>query len=347
MLPSSFIHQFSVMPEAAPGILRKRFLRYVVAAIAIALTGNLPPAFAATPSSTDSCISIPDDVKRLQCFDELSLKVTNDSDTNEAAVMPSIWNKRIEADAARETFTLTARKPNYFTYSYSSDPNEDPYEFTGDAGEIDDNEIKFQLSVQTKLADDMFDQQADLWFSYTQVAYWQLFNGDISAPFRETNYEPEVYASFLTNYDFLGLTGRTVNLGIVHQSNGRSEPLSRSWNRIYAEFVFNRGDFGLSFKPWYRIEESSDDDDNPDIEDYMGNYEIRAYQQWNGHLFSAMLRNIFDSEDRYNSELQWSFPIQRHLRGLVQWYNGYGENMIDHDHKNNRIAIGILMTDWL
>jgi len=48
-----------------------------------------------------------------------------------------------------------------------------------------------------------------------------------------------------------------------------------------------------------------------------------------------------------NSELQWSFPIKRRLRGLVQWYNGYGENLIDHDHKNNRIAIGILMTDWL
>jgi phospholipase A1 len=230
------------MPEAATGILRKRFFSYVVTAIAIVLTANLPPVFAATPTSTDSCISIPDDLERLHCFDELSRNLTSDSDSSEAPPRPSIWNKRIEDDAARETFTLTARKPNYFTYSYSSDPNEDPYEFTGDAGEIDDSEIKFQLSVQTKLADDMFDQQADLWFSYTQVAYWQLFNDDISAPFRETNYEPEVVVSFLTNYDFLGLTGRTVNLGIVHQSNGRSEPLSRSWNRIYAEFVFNRGD---------------------------------------------------------------------------------------------------------
>ncbi len=341
------MRQIAVMPEAAPHLFRRRFLRYIVTPIAIVLTVNLPPAFAAAPTSTDSCIDIPDDAKRLLCFDELSRTINNDSDKYEAALVPSIWNKRIEDDAARETFTLTARKPNYFSYSYNSDPNEDPYEFTGDAGEIDDNEIKFQLSVQTKLADDMFDQQADLWFSYTQVAYWQLFNGDISAPFRETNYEPEVYASFLTNYDLLGLTGRTVNIGIVHQSNGRSEPLSRSWNRIYAEFIFNRGDFALSFKPWYRIEESSNDDDNPDIEDFMGNYEIRVGQQWNGHLFSAMLRNIFDSEDRYNSELQWSFPIKNRLRGLVQWYNGYGENMIDHDHKNNRIAIGILMTDWL
>ena len=79
----------------------------------------------------------------------------------------------------------------------------------------------------------------------------------------------------------------------------------------------------------------------PDAEelDFVGPWEV--------FTVSAMVRNIFDSENRYNAELQWSFPIKRRLRGLVQWYNGYGENLIDHDHKNNRIGIGILMTDWL
>jgi len=72
-----------------------------------------------------------------------------------------IWAERIEAAAARETFTLTAR--------------------------------------QTKLGDDLAGRNGDLWFGYTQVSYWQLFNSEISAPFRETNYEPEVYVSFLTN----------------------------------------------------------------------------------------------------------------------------------------------------
>ena len=288
-----------------------------------------------------------DDAKRLRCYDQRSRQLAGDSDVSETTVTRGIWEERILKDADRETFTLTARKPNYIAYSYLSSPNQVPYEFLGEDDELDNSEIKFQLSFQTKLADDMLDGKADLWFSYTQVAYWQLFNGDISAPFRETNYEPEIYAAFLTDYDILGLNGRKINLGITHQSNGRAEPLSRSWNRIYAEFFFIRNDFVISFKPWYRIKESSDEDDNPDIKDYMGNYEIRAAQRWNGHLFSAMVRNLFDSEHRYNSELQWSFPITQRLRGLVQWYNGYGENMIDHDHKNHRIAIGILMTDWL
>ena len=313
---------------------------YRIVVMAVLLVIGVPPAIAETATATDPCKTILDDAQRLRCYDE----VHSPTDT-----LPTlgVWRQRIEKDAARETFTMTARKPNYFTYSYLSTPNQAPYEFLGQTEQLDNSEIKFQLSFQTKMVDNMFGNQADLWFGYTQVSFWQLFNGDISAPFRETNYEPEVYASFLTNYAILGLNGRVINLGIVHQSNGRAEPLSRSWNRVYAEFFFEKDNFILSFKPWVRISESADEDDNPDITDYLGNYEIRAHYNMNDHLFSAMARNIFDSEHRYNSELQWSFPIQRRLRGLVQWYNGYGENMIDYNHNNHRIAIGILMTDWL
>jgi len=147
-----------------------------------------------------------------------------------------IWAERIEADAARETFTLTARKPNYLLVSALSSPNQAPYEFTGSADRLENEEIKFQLSFQTKLGDDLAGRNGDLWFGYTQVAYWQLFNSEISAPFRETNYEPEVYVSFLTNWQLLGVTARSASVGLVHQSNGRAEPLSRSWNRVFAEF---------------------------------------------------------------------------------------------------------------
>jgi len=315
----------------------------LLAGVTLAFTG----VAAGAPAPTDTCLEITDDAKRLRCYDELASADTEKPDASAPRLSIGFLSDRIEEDADRKTFTLTARKPNYIMHTYLSDPNQEPYEFTEESDELDNSEIKFQLSFQTKLSDNMFGQQADLWFSYTQVAYWQLYNSDISAPFRETNYEPEIYASFLTNYKFFGLTGRTINFGLNHQSNGRSEPLSRSWNRVFAEFTFVRDDFGLSFKPWRRFEESSSDDDNPDIEDFLGNYEIRAFQRWNGHLFSAMVRNIFDSENHYNAELQWSFPIKRRLRGLLQWYNGYGENLIDHDHKNNRIGIGILMTDWL
>jgi phospholipase A1/A2 len=258
-----------------------------------------------------------------------------------------IWSKRIEDDARREPFTLTARKPNYFLVSHMQAPNQGPYEFTASPDRLDDQEVKFQLSFQTKMADDLFGGNGDLWFGYTQVSWWQLFNGEISAPFRETNYEPEVYVSFLTGYDLLGLKLRSINAGFVHQSNGRAEPLSRSWNRVFAEFQMVRGDFALSFKPWLRIKESPENDNNPDIKNYLGSYELRAFYQWKGQTFTGMVRNLFDSEHRTNLELAWSFPITGKLRGLVQWYKGYGESLIDYNYNMNRIGVGVLLTDWL
>jgi len=264
-----------------------------------------------------------------------------------AAQDAGIWSRRIEDDARREPFTLTARKPNYVVVSHMQAPNQAPYEFTGSPDRLDNEEVKFQLSFQTKMADDLFGGNGDLWFSYTQVSWWQLFNSEISAPFRETNYEPEFYASFLTGYDLAGLKLRSVNAGIVHQSNGRAEPLSRSWNRVFAELQMVRGDFALSFKPWVRIKEAPENDNNPDIGNYLGSYELRAFYHWRGQVFSFMGRNLLDGEHRYNAELAWSFPITGKLRGLVQWYKGYGESLIDYNYNMNRIGVGVLLTDWL
>jgi len=262
-----------------------------------------------------------------------------------AAAQDGIWDQRIEADARRETFTLTARKPNYILVSYMKEPNQAPYAFTGSADRLENQEIKFQLSFQTKMGDDLLAGNGDLWFGYTQQSWWQLFNSQISAPFRETNYEPEFYFSWLTGYDLLGLKLRSVDAGFVHQSNGRADPLSRSWNRVYADFKLVRGDFAMSFRPWLRIKEDAATDDNPDIKDYLGSYELRALYHWRGQVFSFMGRNLLD--DRYNTELAWSFPIKNRLRGLVQWYNGYGESLIDYNFKMHRIGVGVMLTDWL
>ena len=264
-----------------------------------------------------------------------------------AAQDGGIWERRIEEDARRDILTLTSRKPNYIITTWMREPNQAPYELIGSSDQLDSQEVKFQLALQTKVADNLFGGDADLWFAYTQVAYWQLYNGAISAPFRETNYEPEAYVSFLTDYGLPGLRLRNINVGVVHQSNGRTEPLSRSWNRVFADFQLVRGDLAVTFKPWLRIKEDAAEDNNPDIENYLGRYELRALYYWRRQVFGIMLRNIFDSEHRLNSELTWSFPIAGRLRGLVQWWNGYGESLIDYNYNMHRLGIGVLLTDWL
>jgi phospholipase A1 len=309
---------------------------------------------AGTVRADAGCAGIDNHAERLRCYDQAYRRpsaepatAVSTNDGGNAAAKLSLWEERILKDAERETLTLTAFRPSYIIYTHLSSANRGPPRVIDPAGHVSEQELKIQLSLQTKAVNDVFSSNGDLWLAYTQVAYWQAFNRAISSLFRESDYEPEAFFSFLTDYQLFSLTGRAINIGVVHQSNGQARPLSRSWNRVFAEFFFLRGDLVVSIKPWIRIKEDVEDDDNPRIEDYLGHYELNAAYQRNNHIYRLMLRNVFDRHHRYNAQLSWSFPIAGRLRGLVQWYRGYGENLIDHDFRNNRIGIGILMSDWL
>lgn len=87
----------------------------------------------------------------------------------------------------------------------------------------------------------------------------------VSVLLRGTNYEPQVFLSWATDYRFAGWTLRDAEVGLNHQSNGRSDPTSRSWNRVYARFMAQKGDWQVNLKPWLRFSESSSSEDNSDI----------------------------------------------------------------------------------
>jgi phospholipase A1 len=229
-----------------------------------------------------------------------------------------------------------------------SSPNQAPYEVLGQGEVLTHNELKFELSLRAKFAKQLFGDKGDLWLAYSQTSWWQAFNRSHSSPFRETNYEPEAWLSFVTNTDVLGLKLREISTGVWHQSNGQAGSLSRSWNRVYGDFQLVRGDWRVNVKPWVRIPEDPANDNNPDIENYLGRFELRTFYQTNGkQLLTLMLRNVFDREHRVNAELGWTFPIAGKMRGMVQYYYGYGESLIDYNYKINRIGVGIAVTDWL
>ena len=137
-------------------------------------------------------------------------------------------------------------------------------------------------------------------------------------------------------------------VGVSHQSNGRAGALSRSWNRLYAAFVFERGDLALGLKPWWRIPEDAATDDNPDIEDYLGHFELLGVYKHHDHTFTALGRHNLDRDTpRGALQLDWSFPLHGRLRGYLQLFNGYGESLIDYDHNVTSLGLGIQLTDWL
>ena len=82
----------------------------------------------------------------------------------------------------------------------------------------------------------------------------------------------------------------------------------------------------------------------------MRHGEVRGAWQRDGHVFSMMLRNWLESGFDYGAaELSWSFPVFDYpfLKGYLQYFYGYGESLIDYNHKVNRIGLGISVTDWL
>ncbi|HUW27591.1 MAG TPA: phospholipase A [Sulfuriferula sp.] len=312
-----------------------------------------------------TCPAIQNDAQRLACYDKLAGTIPLPPSPEQAtqAVQPappapalanvSLLSRQWELDDADKhgTFQFRPHRANYFLpVKYNDAPNNAP--FRGNLLQRTDNldslEAKIQLSVKTKVVEGLFNKDADLWLGYTVSSYWQAYNRGVSAPFRETDYEPEAMLVFRTDYDIAGLKGRFINLGLVHKSNGRSVALSRSWNRIYAQFGFERGDFSLLVRPWYRIPESAANDNNPDIQDYLGRGDLVATYSNGGNTYSLLLRNnLKRSPNRGAVRADWSFPLQGRLKGYVQYFNGYGESLIDYNYKQQSIGIGVSLADWM
>ena len=281
----------------------------------------------------------------------------NDSSVDESD-SPVTARLERERSVQNNRSALLAHKRNYvLPLTYASQPNDDVYEFDSqDFGiGLDQAEIQFQLSIKAPLAEGTFYQQDSLYVGFTVRSFWQAYNNDISAPFRETNYEPEVFWYLPVDWRIFGSNASLFGLGLSHQSNGRSQLFSRSWNRVYANLIWERKQLAFGFKVWWRVPEDdkddpgdADGDDNPDIEDYMGNFEFTTAYRKNDHEVSMQLRNNLQSDDNRGAiQLDWTFPLKQRFRGYVQFFNGYGESLIDYNAHIERIGVGILLSDLL
>ncbi|MDY0051318.1 MAG: phospholipase A [Aliarcobacter sp.] len=204
-------------------------------------------------------------------------------------------------------------------------------------------ETSFQISIEKPISYNFFGLNESISAAYTQRSFWQTAKE--SSPFRETNYEPEVFIQFpYKNNEIF----KAYKISIMHSSNGKNDEESRSWNRAYIEAYFQLSNLFLVPKIWYRIPEESNDDDNSNIEDYYGQGELSLLYAYKKHTFEVMLRNNlnFDATNKGAVELNWTFPLPEFLStensyGLIQVFSGYGNNLIDYDREINKIGFGI------
>jgi len=203
-------------------------------------------------------------------------------------------------------------------------------------------EAVFQVSAKHRLFGSRF------YFAYTQISFWQAYDHKHSAPFRETNYNPEIFYRFKTAKFPSGRVG--ADIGFEHESNGQRPPVSRSWNLFYFCPYFYSPNVLLHVKLRYRFEEDQKEfpeafvgDDNPDITDYLGYADLRAvYRFGRSHTISMLLRGNL-STSKGGITLTYSYPIPKSENSafIIRISHGYGESLVDYKRSLNRIGIGV------
>ena len=343
------------------------------------------PTIASAAAGMQACAQIGDDQRRLACYDQLTgrapLPVTQTTgrpvDADPAARQPmpvvtaqpqtadvsdaalsasdasgSLFDRAWSFEPENDRYLIKLYRPNYLNpVRYQSRTNDKPFDplfnaFDTEDGDLDKVEAAFQISFKTRVwATD--DRRFGVWFAYTQQSFWQVYNGDISSPFRDTNYMPELKVAWRPQWSFGGFDWRLLSLGYTHESNGRSDPISRSWDRLVAEIGLERDNFALLIRPWIRLDDSSSDEDNPDITDYYGYGDITAVYKWRGHSFTLMARGN-PAEEKGAIRASWMTPkLIGPLRGYLVGFSGYGDTLIDYNFRQNAISIGVALNDVL
>ena len=353
--------------------MSKKLVRFLTCAVLSAMV-FLPIFSSAQPSD---CRSIVSNTERLACYDSKAPPLgalppeanvpdsgrmkdklatfapgENDRQRSQGSALTDSWE--LSPASKRGVFTLRPYKPMYILpVSYTDHINKMPSSSASgrtaaSQSDLDSVEGRFQLSLKTKIAENLIGDNGDLWLGYTQSSRWQVYNEELSRPFRETNYEPEAMLVFHTDYELLGFKGVMASIGVNHQSNGRARPLSRAWNRIVAQVGFERDDWIVMLRPWWRLPESDNSDDNPGIENYIGRGEVTVARKWQGHVFSLQARHSLrgGEKSRGSAQAAWSFPIAGDLKGYVQVFSGYGESLIDFNNRQTVIGFGLSVVDW-
>ena len=347
---------------------------------AAALVACLPAwVTAETLPTLERCAQIGSSADRLDCYDRLAGRATAPDAApakapiagpaapttalvgrgaplpeTKAEAASSFLGRYWELDPGdkRGIFNFVGYRPSYVLPLHVTNRiNQAPQSPTQSAvtvGNFRREEAKFQLSLRTKLAEDVLLPDADLWVGFTQQTFWQVYDGADSRPFRNSDYEPEAMYVVPTGKSLrslpFGWQWRYTMLGFAHQSNGQSDPLSRSWNRAYLGAGFERGDFSLSARVNRRFSESRSSDNNPDLLAYRGRGEFQF--AWTGGLQTASLlwRTNFHEASRGGLQFEWTYPVSADqpngLRYYVQAFSGYAETLTDYNFRQTSVGAG-------
>lgn len=334
-------------------------------------------AMAQAPLDLKECLGLPEASARLACYDRLAgreamvtLPASPAAQPGTLAAVPvsqaatpattqqsenSFMSRYWELDQSdkRGTFNYTSYRPNFFMplhemRSVNSRPSSPTRGTATTLPRYQNGEAKIQVSMRSKVLENALLPGADLWVAYTQQSMWQLWNREQSSPFRSTDYQPEVIYVVPTPASWqslpLGWSWRMSQAGLVHQSNGQPDPLSRSWNRVYAQVGLEHKDLMFNLRLEQRLKtDSAVQDDNPDIQSYLGRTEMQL--AWTPGRATAVVAWRPSLSGKGSVQVDWSYPVFNDRPDGLRWYaqvfQGYGETLLDYNFKQTSLSLGL------
>jgi len=244
--------------------------------------------------------------------------------------------------ASQNPLAVALFKPTYvLPYYYTGSPDTAVYaNNTPDNQQVMHNEFKAQFSLLVPLVYNVFGvKDSAIEMAYTQLSYWQVYAS--SQYFRENDYNPEVFAQKL----YKKWLFRT---GIEHQSNGRGGTYERSWNRAYFTTQYSEASWLASIKVWTLLfPGESSDLHNPDILHYLGREQIVLAKKCGNFTYAVEAQNIESGFTRGYIEPTVSYHLTNYMSVYLEGFSGYGQSLIEYNHRTNSVGIGIAFNNWI
>ena len=203
------------------------------------------------------------------------------------------------------------------------------------------SDVKFQISISQRLTKSTLPFNTYLYLFYSQKSMWNVF--EESLPMRDFNFNPGIGIAkhLIVKNRYIG----KVTLMLEHESNGRDGLASRSWNKIsLAGNIFIDPNIMIHGKVWIPI---IDGQNNKDILDYCGIYQtgLSISSPNKGFHFGLTLVKRRGWRLSYNSIWEISYRVFKRDNQFLflQYYNGYGENLLDYNVFKSRLRIGLVI----
>lgn len=203
------------------------------------------------------------------------------------------------------------------------------------------SDAKFQVSIRQRLTNSVLPFKTHLYLTYTQKAFWDIFQD--SFPFRDLNFNPGIGLGkpLIANNRFLGM----VTLEVEHESNGKDGDASRSWNKItFGSMLTFNDKWALQAKAWIPL---VDGENNKHLTSYSGlglialNY-MSSKSKYNANIVVTKRAGaFFDSNILVNFSIRLFSDDNQYL--FAEYYNGFGESMLDYKQYRQRIRFGIVI----